>query len=299
MQAALSLLDIERDQQGRVIGHVIVVGALCRHLVSVIPRLDYCTRVALLEASWAYSRVPELRCVPMTILETWPGRFPSTLGLALHRLRDEVFTRLPKAIRWKCCTVVPARFRKVLAALIGRWFSSVGPSVSTCLLLGSRTRPSKGGSSVRRSIDPSLYVVLHELVGHDNGALLASFSLLIWRGVKFDCCHHRSSLYPVLFTDVVLGLRAHSAGTLRRLALVLDTVAVNGVWDDASVARLRSVLRPTIRAKTTNSDYSQTGKPCGSLQDALEAGWRQLGMADSAGLFTSPVSDATVLVCVH
>jgi hypothetical protein len=101
MQAALSLLDIERDQQGRVIGHVIVVGALCRHLVSVIPRLDYCTRVALLEASWAYSRVPELRCVPMTILETWPGRFPSTLGLALHRLRDEVFTRLPKAIRWK------------------------------------------------------------------------------------------------------------------------------------------------------------------------------------------------------
>lgn len=97
MQAALSLLEAQHIQSG----HAIVIDAWCRQLVTEIPRVSYNARVALLEASWSYSHVPELRVVSLALLETWPGRIPSVLAEALHRLSEDAFKKLPKLVRWK------------------------------------------------------------------------------------------------------------------------------------------------------------------------------------------------------
>jgi len=45
--------------------------------------------------------VPELRVVSLALLETWPGRIPSVLAEALHRLSEDAFRKLPKLVRWK------------------------------------------------------------------------------------------------------------------------------------------------------------------------------------------------------
>ena len=92
MQAALSLLEAQHIQTG----HAIVIDAWCRRLVTAIPRISYNARVALLEASWSHSHVPELRVVSLALLETWPGRIPSVLAEALHRLSEDAFRKLPK-----------------------------------------------------------------------------------------------------------------------------------------------------------------------------------------------------------
>ena len=97
MQAALSLLEAQHIQTG----HAIVIDAWCRRLVTAIPRISYNARVALLEASWSHSHVPELRVVSLALLETWPGRIPSVLAEDLHRLSEDAFKKLPKLVRWK------------------------------------------------------------------------------------------------------------------------------------------------------------------------------------------------------
>lgn len=260
MRVALSLM--QHGGVGIEDCNAVVVDVLCRQLVAVIPQLDLNARVALLEATWAYSCVPELRRVPIAIIETWPGRLPSALAGALHKLPSKFFTKLPRALRWRCCALVPIRFRTLLASLIERWFSSVAPGMARDLFIKVHSRPYKGGSMIRRAIDPSLYVVLHEVIGHDDAALLESFSHIIFRGVKSDFSHGRPSLYPVLLTDVVLGSKVHSTEGLRRLAAVVDMVAVNGTWDDASLARLKSVLRSSMKPKPTdNSDSSHEATP--------------------------------------
>lgn len=279
MQAALSLLEAQHIQTG----HAIVIDAWCRRLVTAIPRISYNARVALLEASWSHSHVPELRVVSLALLETWPGRIPSVLAEALHRLSPDAFKKLPKLVRWKCCVTISARFRIMLASYAERWFSNVAPSASRSLAVSGDSRLMKGGCTVRRALDPSLYLVLYELIGHSKGILFAAFVEVIWRGVRYDFLNHRVSLYPILFIDILLGLKPQTTGGVRRIAAILDSVAMNGNWDDASLTRLISRMKHMI-------DANSSVPPC-DIREVLEECWKQLQEADSTDLFAFPVTD--------
>ena len=63
----------------------------------------------------------------------------------------------------------------MLASYAERWFSNVAPSASRSLAVSGDSRLMKGGCTVRRALDPSLYLVLYELIGHSKGILFAAF----------------------------------------------------------------------------------------------------------------------------
>lgn len=149
----------------------------------------------------------------------------------------------------------------------------------------------KGGSAARRAVDPSLYLALCELIGHDESTLLETFAALVWRGVKHDAVRGRASLYPVLFTDVMLGLKAHTMGAARRVAAVLDAVAVHGAWDDTFLSRLKSVLKLTTTTARMPVASQTSAISYGQLQASLERCWKQLQKADVSKLFAFPVTD--------
>jgi len=136
---------------------------------------------------------------------------------------------------------------------------------------------------VRRALDPSLYLVLYELIGHSKGILFAAFVEVIWRGVRYDFLNHRVSLYPILFIDILLGLKPQTTGGVRRIAAILDSVAMNGNWDDASLTRLISRMKHMI-------DANSSVPPC-DIREVLEECWKQLQEADSTDLFAFPVTD--------
>ena len=58
--------------------------------------------------------------------------------------------------------------------------------------------------------------------------------------------NHRVSLYPILFIDILLGLKPQTTGGVRRIAAILDSVAMNSNWDDASLTRLISRMKHMI-----------------------------------------------------
>jgi hypothetical protein len=179
----------------------------------------------------------------------------------------------------------------MLASYAERWFSNVAPSASRSLAARGRSRPINGGCAVRRALDPSLYLVLYELIGHSKSVLFAAFVEVIWRGVRYDCLNHRVSLYPILFIDIVLGLKLHATGGVRRIAAILDSVAINGNWDDASLTRLISSMKHMIDANSAIPPYD--------IREILEECWKQLQEADSTDLFAFPVTDAIVAFTVY
>jgi len=75
--------------------------ALRRRLEAVVPNLGYNVRVSLIESSWAFSCLPELHPVTVTLTETWPGEMPANMACALHKWPEDAFMRLPKVVRWK------------------------------------------------------------------------------------------------------------------------------------------------------------------------------------------------------
>ena len=178
----------------------------------------------------------------------------------------------------------------MLASYAERWFSNVAPSASRSLAVSGDSRLMKGGCTVRRALDPSLYLVLYELIGHSKGILFAAFVEVIWRGVRNDFLNHRVSLYPILFIDILLGLKPQTTGGVRRIAAILDSVAMNGNWDDASLTRLISRMKHMI-------DANSSVPPC-DIREVLEECWKQLQEADSTDLFAFPVTDAIVVFTV-
>ena len=99
-------MDVPYGGRGRAIAHTTVVEALRRRLEAAIPNLGLEARIALLDASWAFSCLPELRPVTIAILETWSGCLPTILAKALHKWPEDVFIRLPKIVRWKPYTAL-------------------------------------------------------------------------------------------------------------------------------------------------------------------------------------------------
>lgn len=199
---------------------------------------------------------------------------------------------MPNEVFWtcRCCVTISARFRIMLASYAERWFSNVAPSASRSLAVSGDSRLMKGGCTVRRALDPSLYLVLYELIGHSKGILFAAFVEVIWRGVRYDFLNHRVSLYPILFIDILLGLKPQTTGGVRRIAAILDSVAMNGNWDDASLTRLISRMKHMI-------DANSSVPPC-DIREVLEECWKQLQEADSTDLFAFPVTDAIVVFTV-
>jgi len=128
-------------------------------------------------------------------------------------------------------------------------------------------------------------------VGHDESTLLETFADLMWRGVKHDAVCGCASLYPVLFTDVVLGLKAHTTGAARRVATVIDTVVVHGAWDDTSLNRLKSVLKSTMTMVKMPVDSQASSISNEQLQVNLERCWKRLQKADVSKLFAFPVTE--------
>jgi hypothetical protein len=86
-----------------------------------------------------------------------------------------------------------------------------------------------------------------------------------------------------LFIDILLGLKPQTTGGVRRIAAILDSVAMNGNWDDASLTRLISRMKHMI-------DANSSVPPC-DIREVLEECWKQLQEADSTDLFAFPVTD--------
>jgi len=108
--------------------------------------------------------------------------------------------------------------------------------------------------------------------------------------VRYDFLNHRVSLYPILFIDILLGLKPQTTGGVRRIAAILDSVAMNGNWDDASLTRLISRMKHMI-------DANSSVPPC-DIREVLEECWKQLQEADSTDLFAFPVTDTIVVFTV-
>ena len=117
-----------------------------------------------------------------------------------------------------------------MAPLIERWFYKIAPIARKSLWKAARGTLARFGSTARRAIDQPLYTMLSELVGHDDGALLRSFAMIMWRGMKRDAAASRASLFPVLFTDVILGTKLQSTNSARRIAGVLDMAVTTGSY---------------------------------------------------------------------
>lgn len=105
----LSLLDARNGGRGRMVANTIVVDALRNRLEDAIPSFDHKTRIALLEASWPFSCLPELRSVSAALLETWPGSLPKIFAETLHKWPEDSFIRLPKIVRFKSSAVPEKR----------------------------------------------------------------------------------------------------------------------------------------------------------------------------------------------
>lgn len=185
---------------------------------------------------------------------------------------------------------VPSRFRLTLAPLVERWFSKVAPFARNSLLRTVCGAPLKSGSVARRSLDPALYIALYEVIGHD-GTLLDTLAKVVWRGVKRDTTLGRASLFPVLFLDAVLGSKLPSNGIARRIAIILDTVALRGAWDNQMLNRYKESLTLT---KPTRSDMTRESTARERLQRSLERCWRHIQKVDVSKLFAFPVSDILV-----
>lgn len=184
-------------------------------------------------------------------------------------------------LKLRCCTLIPDRFRVMLTSLIERWFSCVAPTVNKILLGAEHGRPNRAGFAVRRAVDPSLYLALDGLISYDEGALFPAFSYLTWRCVKLDAIRNRASFLPVLFFDVVLGMKAQKFGAMRRVAAVIDTVQNTGIWDNATLSRFKSLPKFTSRIEIKTSLVNASGIPQGNLQFALEGCWRRLQRMES------------------
>tara|TARA_B100000482_G_scaffold13929_1_gene9748 strand:- start:1684 stop:2241 length:558 start_codon:yes stop_codon:yes gene_type:complete len=101
VEGTFSLLDANHGGRGRAAARGAVVDALRRRLEAVVPNLGYNVRVSLIESSWAFSCLPELHPVTVTLTETWPGEMPANMACALHKWPEDAFMRLPKVVRWK------------------------------------------------------------------------------------------------------------------------------------------------------------------------------------------------------
>ena len=209
---------------------------------------------------------------------------------------ENIRPRTPKCYR-RCCLVVPIRLRITLAPLIERWFYKIAPIARKSLWKAARGTLARFGSTARRAIDQPLYTMLSELVGHDDGALLRSFAMIMWRGMKRDAAASRASLFPVLFTDVILGTKLQSANSARRIAGVLDMAVTTGSWGSPILHRFKSAMKLGGSHPPTNAPMegqSFTTLSIEKLQRGLENSWKQLEKADKSKLFAVPVTNLIV-----
>lgn len=293
-EGALALLDPKHGGTGIGIADAAIADSLRRKLERTIPGISPQTRVALFEAAWKFSRLPELCDIVVMLLETWPGRLPHEVAGAVHKFPEKAFAQMPKFVKWKCCAVVPARFRLMLVSLVERWHLKISPCVQKTLsqvVVGVSSR-----STARRAADPSLYSALWGLVGHDI-LLLDSFSHLIWRIVRREMKFDHSCLFLVLYVDVVLGLKSKSDNDVRRIATIFDSVAMHGTWDNATLSRFMAILKG-IMARVANDTKQSSFRSCAAssfkqvtLRASLKRCLNSLQAADSSNLFASPVKD--------
>lgn len=295
-EGALALLDSSHRRNGIGTADVAMADSLRRKLEGIIPGMCPQTRVSLFEAAWKFSRIPELCEILVMLLETWPGRLPHDVASAVHRFPEKAFAQMPKFVKWKCCAVVPARFRLMLVSLVERWHLKISPCVQKTLSVVVVGASSRNGSTVRRAADPSLYSALWGLVGHDS-SLLNSFSHLIWRIVQREMNYDHSSLFLVLYVDVVLGLKSKSFNDVRRIASIFDSVATHSTWDNATLSRFIAILKG-IWARVANDMKQSSFRACATsnfkqaaLQARLKRCWNSLQEADSSNMFSFPVKD--------
>lgn len=223
---------------------------------------------------------------------------PSELAKAVHKWPIDAFLRLPKVIRLKCCAAVPSRFRATLVPLIERWFTNIAPLVRRALKKTPRAPPVRIGSLARRAVDQLLYTALYEIIGYDDGMLLDTFALIVWRGIKRDAALGRASLFLVLYVDILLGVKLQSTSTARRVATVLDSAVTDGSWDESTLSRLKTALKlaRAARMRCHKTDMLDEGRgfktlPHQKLQTNLERAWKHLQKADKSKLFAFPVTN--------
>jgi len=104
-EGALALLDPKHGGTGIGIADAAIADSLRRKLEGTIPEISPQTRVALFEAAWKFSRLPELCDIVVMLLETWPGRLPHEVAGAVHKFPEKAFAQMPKFVKWKQTTV--------------------------------------------------------------------------------------------------------------------------------------------------------------------------------------------------
>ena len=105
VEGVLALVDLRYGGRGCATANLAVVDALRRRLEAAIPAMCPKNHIALFEASWTFSCLPEFRSVIATLLENWPGGLPRVLAEAVHNWPEDKFIRLPKNVRLKCIAV--------------------------------------------------------------------------------------------------------------------------------------------------------------------------------------------------
>lgn len=178
----------------------------------------------------------------------------------------------------------PTHFCFMLAPLLDRWFLKIAPFVYKGLLDVTSGSPYKTGAAARHELDPLLYSALCGLVEHDE-SLFHSFCYIVWRGVRYDMARGHLSALCALYLDVVLRSKHVSARRARGVAAILDSVGMQGTWDDATLSRY---LRQTAKTDTaSNFDGTAHGGRTAILEEWLSC----VQKVDTPKFYASPTDD--------
>ncbi|KAJ8598197.1 hypothetical protein CTAYLR_005522 [Chrysophaeum taylorii] len=255
LEDALWLLDGRYGQLGRGSARAACAEALRRRLEQEAPTK------ALVEACVPFVAIPSLRSVPVQVLEQLArrGQLPSNVAKALDALPDDSFSALPLDVRQGVYALSEARFSRTWTPLVDKWLQR-SPFLA------------RKSSARRRASEPSLYASIAELTTTEP---------LIEKAVRLVCERGEPA---TLLVDILAGAPGSAASArARRLAGILDGVAVASAWSDQTISRLKAAVRPQ-EVVVVN--------PKIPLAARLEKAWHALRRADSKNWFANPVTDA-------